>query len=138
MEVDEESNEAKTWPLFDENSVVTATSSANPTSAVPTSEGHHPQILAAPSGSSKPRPVAARKPRKTLGDIPLAKGKKISTLDKSLMDWNAHIDKEVEVKDELESKRKGGGFIEKMEFMERVSARKDDERSAQNSKRRRT
>jgi hypothetical protein len=43
------------------------------------------------------------------------------------MDWRTHLDAESEsgVKDELEANRRGGGYLEKVEFMKRVEQRKE-------------
>lgn len=44
------------------------------------------------------------------------------------MDWNTHINAQPEsgVKDELEANRRGGGYLEKVEFLKRVDERKED------------
>lgn len=68
-----------------------------------------------------------RKPKTTLS-APPPKAKKLSTLDKSAMDWNKHINAqtELEARNELEVNRRGGGYLEKMEFLKRVDERKED------------
>jgi hypothetical protein len=44
------------------------------------------------------------------------------------MDWHAHVSTEADsgLKDELEANRRGGGYLEKVDFMERVNARKEE------------
>ena len=43
------------------------------------------------------------------------------------MDWKAHVGSDGSTtKDELESNRRSGGYLGKMEFLERVSERKDN------------
>jgi hypothetical protein len=67
-----------------------------------------------------------------------AKAKKLTTLDKSSMDWRAHVNEsEPSVKDELEANRRGGGYLEKVEFLKRVDERKDGLIEMSKGKRRR-
>ena len=55
------------------------------------------------------------------------KAEKLSTLDKSSMDWRAHINADsAATKDELEANRRSGGYLGKVEFLQRVSERKDN------------
>lgn len=57
----------------------------------------------------------------------MQKVKKLTTLDKSAMDWRAHVQtQEPTLKDELNGHRRGGGYLEKVAFMQRVDERKDD------------
>lgn len=45
------------------------------------------------------------------------------------MDWRAHVEGEggsSGLKDELEANRRGGGYLEKVEFLRRVEERKED------------
>lgn len=70
-----------------------------------------------------------RKPKTLLPGLPTSqKPKKLTTLDKSAMDWSAHINAESDsgMKDQLEANRRGGGYLEKVEFLRRVDGRKDD------------
>jgi len=147
LEVDADSEDAKKWPTVEstplptpagpeDNSYGTKTMPENLTAATTTVAE---PLKAEPSTPAPQRRLGAIRPRKTLGDIPTSKGKKISTLDKSLMDWSAHIDKgDAKMKHDLEAHRRGGGFIEKVEFMDRVSQRRDEELRGSSSKRRRT
>ncbi|OAX40619.1 hypothetical protein K503DRAFT_687193, partial [Rhizopogon vinicolor AM-OR11-026] len=140
IEVPEDSEEAKRWPRWSESS------SAAPT---PDSSSSAAEIDASASGSVTPTQSSAqkpafgkapgpRKPRKLLADIPTQKAKKITTLDKSAMDWRAHVTSS-DVKDELDANRRGGGYLEKMDFLQRVEDRREDAFEANKSnKRRRT
>lgn len=55
------------------------------------------------------------------------------------MDWRSHVQREGQsgLKDELEANRRGGGYLEKVEFLQRVEERKADALDATTSKRRR-
>ncbi|KAF7334282.1 Craniofacial development protein 1 [Mycena sanguinolenta] len=109
VEVPEGSADAKKWPLW-----------------------RPPEEAAASSG------LDLGKPRHLLLTSPLKKARKLSTLDKSAMDWRAHVNAEPsEMKDELEANRRGGGYLEKVEFLNRVDARKEDALQASKSTKRR-
>lgn len=55
------------------------------------------------------------------------KARRLTTLDKSSMDWKAHITSDgAATKDELEANRRSGGYLGKVEFLQRVSERKDN------------
>ena len=116
VEVPIDSPDAKKWPLWSSPEETQTTVSSEP----PPSEA---------PGSSKPahkRP-GPRKSKVSLPSLPTPsqKAKKISTLDKSAMDWRAHVQgSESGLKDELEANRRSGGYIEKVEFLNRVEERK--------------
>ncbi|KAI0757437.1 hypothetical protein C8Q80DRAFT_1265364 [Daedaleopsis nitida] len=82
-----------------------------------------------------------RKGKGKLADIPAKKEpiKRLTTLDKSAMDWRAHVEGEssASMKDELDSNRRGGGYFEKVEFLQRVESRKEEVLDASKGKRRR-
>lgn len=83
----------------------------------------------------KPGP---RKPKTTLASLPSAasKAKKMTTLEKSAMDWSKHVTPSD--KDELEAQRHGGGgYIDKVEFLNRVEERKETMLSENSSSKRR-
>ena len=151
VEVPEDSLEAKKWPLWKseaeatpqdttqvDSSTVTITSGSESLPTVQASEQSTP--TSKPSGT-RPGP---RKPKAKLADLPSSsaqKAKKLSTLEKSAMDWKAHISSQVEsgMKDELEANRRGGGYLEKIDFLQRVEERREDVFDASKSaKRRRT
>ena len=164
----EDSADAKKWPLYTgiKEDTVTAASSqssinpdltlsqSSPSPAAEPARGPSESTLeslagtsaAATSGSStasvnkhptkRPGP---RKSRTTLGPIPgPAKAKKLTTLDKSAMDWKKHLeDAGSSVTDELEANRRGGGYLEKVEFLKRVEERKEETLDALKSNKRR-
>ncbi|THH00045.1 hypothetical protein EW026_g2422 [Hermanssonia centrifuga] len=84
-----------------------------------------------------------RKPKTQLGPLPGAqKVKKLTTLDKSTMDWRSHVEGaeasgSSKLKDELEANRRGGGYLEKVEFLKRVEERKEEALEASKSGKRR-
>ncbi|KAJ6469484.1 bucentaur or craniofacial development-domain-containing protein [Mycena sanguinolenta] len=126
VEVPEGSADAKKWPLWRPPTETEASSSA-PSSAPSTSDARPP-----------PKRAGPRKAKTSLVDIPTQKARKLSTLDKSAMDWRAHVNAEPsEMKDELEANRRGGGYLEKVEFLNRVDARKEDALQASKSTKRR-
>jgi len=57
------------------------------------------------------------------------------------MDWKNHIRAEQEaessVVDELEANRRGGGYLEKVEFLKRVEERREDNLDTMKSTKRR-
>ncbi|KAI0790392.1 bucentaur or craniofacial development-domain-containing protein [Abortiporus biennis] len=94
-----------------------------------------------PSSFSAPQETEPKKPLKRPGPrkskvIPLVpsstKPKKLTTLDKSAMDWRSHVDNTNGetgggvLKDELEANRRGGGYLEKVDFLKRVEERKEE------------
>lgn len=100
-----------------------------------------------PSGPScVPKPPikrpGPRKPKTALAPLPgPTKAKKLTTLDKSAMDWQRHIQTEQQagssIKDELDANRRAGGYLEKVEFLKRVEERKEENLDAMKSSKRR-
>ena len=85
-----------------------------------------------------------RKPKVRLAELPssadLQKGKKkLTTLEKSALDWKAHVTTpgEPELAAELEANRRGGGYLEKVEFLHRVGDRKNQTLEANKDQKRR-
>ena len=80
-----------------------------------------------------------------LADVPSAadsrKGlKRLTTLEKSALDWKAHVDTsagESGLASELEANRRGGGYLEKVEFLQRVEDRKNESLEANKDQKRR-
>ncbi|KAI0825248.1 bucentaur or craniofacial development-domain-containing protein [Trametes gibbosa] len=146
-EVPADSREAKEWPLWkpEHNSSKSQEPSEPP--LIPHSRSAAAATCATSSAtpaSSSAKPPAKRpgprKPKTTLAPIPKKDGvKKLTTLDKSAMDWRAHVEGESAsgVRDELEANRRGGGYLEKVEFLQRVEARKEEVLDANKGKRRR-
>jgi hypothetical protein len=97
-----------------------------------TSRTSPPTTTTATTKQQQLRP-GRRKPKLQLADVPSAasrKGlKKLTTLEKSALDWKAHVDasgeRERELASELEVNRRGGGYLEKVEFLQRVGDRKN-------------
>ncbi|KZS97208.1 hypothetical protein SISNIDRAFT_547250 [Sistotremastrum niveocremeum HHB9708] len=148
--VAEGSTDAQQWPRVIEDEAVKPEDDS--AAALPTPESISstsaplptlapPSTTPTPSSTSAPSPLPAkpgpRKPKTVLGAIPNTKPKKLTTLDKSAMDWKAHVNEDEGTKDELEANRRGGGYLEKVEFLERVEERKEAGREAAGSKRRR-
>ncbi|KAH9926736.1 bucentaur or craniofacial development-domain-containing protein [Fomitopsis serialis] len=149
-EVPEDSDEARKWPRWQPPPEQSGLSGPS-TAVLPKAKAEASQETAA-SGSAPPTPSASttskppakrpgpRKPKTTLAPLPGAqKAKKLTTLDKSAMDWRTHVQTEgrSELKDELEANRRGGGYLEKVEFLQRVEERKADALGASTFKRRR-
>lgn len=67
------------------------------------------------------------------------KGQKLTTLGKSAMDWNEHLQSIDEgSRDEMEKNRKtGGSYLSKVEFLQRVEERVENVAEEGRSKRRR-
>lgn len=95
-----------------------------------------PTIMTSTPGLKRPGP---RKPRNALPSIPKAsQAKKITTLEKSVMDWRVHVaSQSSDVKDELDTNRRGGGYLEKVDFLKRVEDRREDVFEASKSNKRR-
>lgn len=149
VEVLEDSEDAKKWPLWRPNVKAGTQTDAglpNPIPAVDeasapvisdlsaetTREAPTPtsQNTTATNGLSKrPRP-GPRKPKTALPELSSAVGKKktLTTIEKSAMDWKAHVAAEGDVQDELARNRRagGGGYLEKVQFMERVGSRREE------------
>jgi len=143
LEVPEDSNEAKIWPLSDKISDETE-STTTPTAVTPvasTSASSVPETsVSADSRTSKRS--GPRKPKTSLPLLPSSssqKSKKLSTLDKSAMDWRAHLstNEDLYVKEQIEANRKAGGYLDKVEFLQRVEKRKDEVLDANKSNKRR-
>ena len=151
-EVPENSDEAKKWPLWaPEEPEPTQKETVDSSSTAP-KETSLKETTVSPTGgalnqteasSSKPKPAKRPGPRKSkiqLAPLPGSqKAKKLTTLDKSAMDWRAHVQDGSEggLKDELEANRRGGGYLEKQEFLQRVEQRKDETLEANKSTKRR-
>ncbi|KAJ3849230.1 bucentaur or craniofacial development-domain-containing protein [Lentinula lateritia] len=155
VEVPADSDEANKWPRISTEPTSASISSPANDSASDTFEAtlitsattsgtssSFTQSSQKPSGSKR----GPRKSKVTLGEIPgtlrSARPTKLTTLEKSAMDWRSHISEQDNnaLKDELEANRKqgGAGYLEKVEFLERVSERRESLLdSSKNGKRRR-
>lgn len=149
VDVPEDSKDAENWPLWKPpktaEDVAMCNSNEGSSASTPPAAGLPP----APSSSSatttglagKQRP-GRRKPKVQLADLPSSdsrKGKKLTTLEKSTLDWNAHVNVpgEPELAAELEANRRGGGYLEKVEFLQRVDERKNQAFEASRDQKRR-
>lgn len=129
----ENSSDAKKWPFWNDQ---------QPTILLGKSPDPNP--LPSPSSSSTPKPESGvtpkrvpRKPRKSLDAMfATAKAKKLSTLDKSAMDWKEHVESSQDIKEDLEAHRRGGGYLEKVEFLQRVEQRTEATREGDRKRRR--
>ena len=162
MEVPEASEDAKKWPLWKPpiNIIQSTTEDASAKAEVQTLNDNVPSSTKAtqgsritaspPSASSSSTPTSTadksvkrpgpRRPKTKLKPLPEpAKAKKLTTLDKSAMDWKAHVStaSDISLKDELDANRRGGGYLEKVEFLQRVEERKDQAFEANKSTKRR-
>ncbi|CAK9783992.1 unnamed protein product [Cutaneotrichosporon oleaginosum] len=91
---------------------------------------------ASPAAGPKPR---RKRPRQSLEALAAALegGKKMTTLEKSQMDWTSHLSKSKSIEDELAANRKSGGYLEKQAFLDRVGERRAAGQDAAKSSRRR-
>ncbi|TFK41646.1 bucentaur or craniofacial development-domain-containing protein [Crucibulum laeve] len=129
VDVPEDSPDAKKWPMWTAHetgagSTATSTSTTSTSETAPTPNIEESMPKKPPL--KKPGP---RKSKTSLAPLPgPSKAKKITTLEKSAMDWKAHLQSQEEpvVKDELEANRRGGGYLEKVEFLKRVDDRKGE------------
>jgi hypothetical protein len=133
VEVPEDSKDAKDWPLWKPPETVEEVAIDGSSTSTPPAAG----LPTAPSSSSATtsqqvvnRRPGRRKPKVQLAELPSAdsrKGKKLTTLEKSTLDWNAHVNVpgEPELAAELEANRRGGGYLERVEFLQRVDDRKN-------------
>ncbi|CAA7268338.1 unnamed protein product [Cyclocybe aegerita] len=156
VEVPEDSADAK-WPLWKDPN---AESTDSPAPELPTEDPvpeaetpTQPTLNPAPSFSTPtpstsssapvPKPPAKRpgprKPKTVLAPVPgPSKAKKLTTLDKSAMDWRSHLQEAgSSAQEELEANRRAGGYLEKVEFLKRVEERKEDQLEAAKRNKRR-
>ncbi|OWZ70605.1 hypothetical protein AYX14_03987 [Cryptococcus neoformans] len=93
--------------------------------------------VVAPSVTARPKGPPRRK-RQTLEQMSAAldKGKKMTTLEKSQMDWKSHTSSSASMADELAANRRNGGYLEKKDFLDRVGERRAGAFNEQGSTRR--
>ncbi|KLO11384.1 hypothetical protein SCHPADRAFT_891606 [Schizopora paradoxa] len=151
VEVPEDSQDAKKWPRWnptsssgdnanstqDQKPVESGPSMSAITSEIPlnsneTNTAPSTTSATAVASSSTPKPKPKPGPRKSktvLPGLPSGKPKKLTTLEKSAMDWRSHLsEQDGSTVDELERNRRsgGGGYLEKVEFMDRVEGRREE------------
>lgn len=149
VEVDEDSSDAKQWPLWKDPTAILLPSESAPdsnnveasslTPATVSDEAKVSVPVATPKSGLTARKPGPRKSKTTLASLQSStKAKKLTTLDKSAMDWQAHLQATgSSVQDELEANRRGGGYLEKVEFLQRVEDRKDQNLDAMKGSKRR-
>ncbi|KEP49491.1 bucentaur or craniofacial development protein [Rhizoctonia solani 123E] len=114
------------------SSIVTPTvSSPDPGSSTPnTSSLHPPEMNPCTVNTLSTKPKLLPKSRRSLSSLAaMGKPKKLTTLDKSRLDWQSHlVSTTQEERDELEQNRKAGGagYLEKVDFLARVGERRDN------------
>lgn len=82
--------------------------------------------VSVPSTSSLKRPAPAATSNSILDRLGIGKKPKLSTLEKSRLDWSAHKDTE-SLNDDLDSHRRGkNSYVEKQAFLERSEQRQHD------------
>ncbi len=141
-EVPADSDEAKKWPQWTPSADASAQAPAGDPSTSQAGLAASAAVTSATSAAPVKPPAKRPGPRKAkskLADIAPSKKepiKKLTTLDKSAMDWRAHVEGE-SIKEELDANRRGGGYLEKVEFLQRVEARKEEVLDASKGKRRR-
>ncbi|KAK8861324.1 hypothetical protein IAR55_002143 [Kwoniella newhampshirensis] len=94
----------------------------SPSASIPSTVVRKPEIIAPRPKGPPPR----RKPRQSLEQMSAAldKGKKMTTLEKSQMDWKSHTSSSTNLSDELAANRRNGGFLDKQDFLDRVGERR--------------
>ncbi|KDQ15614.1 hypothetical protein BOTBODRAFT_54509 [Botryobasidium botryosum FD-172 SS1] len=101
---------------------------ASASAAAPTSAEGSTEL---PKMPPPPRGAGRRRPKATLSALAAASAsstpKKLTMLEKSKMDWNAHLASSSGIQDELQTNRKSGaGYLEKVDFLDRVGARREE------------
>ncbi|KAF8594667.1 hypothetical protein BDV93DRAFT_611784 [Ceratobasidium sp. AG-I] len=151
VEVAEDSKEAKEWrsrqlsPRITPENASTATSPSKLDTPAPSTHQVEPLLsssvdtpVVAPPAVA-PKPKVATKPRKSLSSLAAAaKPKKLTTLEKSRLDWQSHVSAAtLDERDELERNRKAGGtgYLQKVDFLARVGERREN--AFEDSKRKR-
>jgi len=126
VEVPEDSEDAKKWPLWSESGVPNQNTADGGDPASNSSAA----LVNPATENSKSKARGPRKSKLVLPSLPTSsqpKARKLTTLDKSSMDWKVHVNSDgATAKDELEANRRSGGYLGKIEFLQRVSERKDN------------
>ena len=151
VDVPEDSADAKKWPLWKppNGQDETTPHESDPGIPTPSTEKTPPLVASAEAASTSAAPTQTltkrpgrRKPKVQLAEPPSAgsqKGKKLTTLEMSALDWKAHVNASggPELASELEANRRGGGYLEKVEFLQRVGDRKNQSFEANKDPKRR-
>lgn len=138
-QVPAESEDANKWPLLSESgpSNQNFADMDKPISTQPAA----PVLANSANQNSKLKTHGPRKSKLVLPSLPAPskpKAKNLTTLDKSSMDWRAHLTSDGSAtKQELEANRRTGGYLGKIEFLQRVNERKDNILEENQTKKRR-
>jgi len=62
-------------------------------------------------------------------------GKKMTTLEKSQLDWKTHSAADAKLQAELEANRRSGGYLQKKDFLDRVGERRAETFDSRTGKR---
>ncbi|TYJ53536.1 hypothetical protein B9479_005805 [Cryptococcus floricola] len=92
-----------------------------------------------PAAPQAPKPKGPpRRKRQTLEQMSAAldKGKKMTTLEKSQMDWKSHTSSSTKMEDELAANRRSGGYLANRDFLDRVGERKSETYDQQGTRKR--
>lgn len=73
------------------------------------------------------RPTKRKSMFASTGSADVAKGPKLNTLEKSKLDWAAHVDQEGMAEELSEARRAKDGYLGRQDFLGRMDARRDDE-----------
>lgn len=126
VEVPEDSEDAKKWPLWSESGA----SNQNTADGGDPASNSSATLANSTTENSKSKARGPRKSKLVLPSLPTSsqpKARKLTTLDKSSMDWKVHVNSDgATTKDELEANRRSGGYLGKIEFLQRVNERKDN------------
>jgi len=128
-------------PTLDTEALPPTSSSSSPVAATAQPQSHLQTQKTTTTTTTTKRP-GRRKPKTQLAELPSAssqKGKKLTTLEKSALDWKGHVHSSgaAELASELEANRRGGGYLEKVEFLQRVGDRKNEALEANRDQKRR-
>lgn len=93
---------------------------------LPSSSSPQSSSLSSPSSSSKNPNLRRKRKRASLLDAVISNSSKtkLSTLEKSRLDWATYVDKN-KINDELKYKNKNG-YLERQDFLNRVDSRRDN------------
>ncbi|WVQ73877.1 hypothetical protein IAR50_003458 [Cryptococcus sp. DSM 104548] len=118
-------------------SIVEETVTESAVTETPVPETGSPALATSIAPAPKPKGPPRRK-RQTLEQMSAAldKGKKMTTLEKSQMDWRSHTSSSTKMEDELAANRRSGGYLATRDFLDRVGERKADTFDQQGSRRR--
>lgn len=102
-----------------------STTIKNPTSKLSSSSPSSSSSNSSPQPSNS-KPLRRKRKRASLLDAVISNSSKtkLSTLEKSRLDWATYVDKN-KISDELKYKNKGG-YLEKQDFLNRVDSRRDN------------